>query len=175
MTLTFRVATQNDCEMLADFVNAAYRGPSSSAGWTTESHLLAGLRTDKEMISEMLSRSDSNLLLAFDKDSNLIGSVHLERRSEETCYLGMFTVKPISQTQGIGKSLLARAEQFARDSYKSGTMEMTVITARTELIAWYERRGYRRTGKMVPFPIDPRFGVLKVASLEMEVLDKLLS
>jgi len=175
MNLMFRVATKEDCSKLADFVNAAYRGPSSSAGWTTESHLLAGLRTDEDMISDLVNRPNSNLVLAFDGDSNLLGSVHLERRSEENCYLGMFTVKPTSQTQGIGKSLLVYAEEFARDVYKSNTMEMTVITARTELIAWYERRGYRRTGKLVPFPIDPRFGVLKVASLEMEVLDKFLS
>jgi ribosomal protein S18 acetylase RimI-like enzyme len=175
MNLKFRVATQNDCVMLADFVNAAYRGPSSSAGWTTESHLLAGLRTDKDLISDLVTRPNSNMVLAFGEDSQLVGSVHLERRSEENCYLGMFTVKPASQTQGIGKALLIHAEQFARETYKSHTMEMTVITARTELIAWYERRGYRRTGKMVPFPVDPRFGVLKVASLEMEVLDKQLS
>jgi len=172
----FRVATNNDCKTLADFVNTAYRGPSSSAGWTTESHLLAGLRTDEEMISDLVNRTNSNLVLAFGGDSKkLLGSVHLERRSEENCYLGMFTVKPTNQTQGIGKALLAYAEQFARDVYKSSTMEMTVITARTELIAWYVRRGYRQTGKIIPFPVDPRFGVLKVASLEMEVLDKLLS
>ena len=32
-----------------------------------------------------------------------------------------------------------------------------------------------RTGKLVPFPTHPRFGVLKVESLEMEVLIKSLS
>jgi hypothetical protein len=31
-------------------------------------------------------------------------------------------------------------------------MEMGVIAQRTELIAWYERRGYRRTGETWPFP-----------------------
>ena len=39
-------------------------------------------------------------------------------------------------------------------------MEMTVIRQREELIAYYERRGYARTGKERPFPLDdPRFGI----------------
>ena len=53
-------------------------------------------------------------------------------------------------------------------------MQMTVITQRRELIEWYERRGYRRTGKIIPFPVHEKFGVLKVESLEMEYLEKKL-
>ena len=174
MKLTFRTANLKDRETVAAFVNAAYRGESSSAGWTTESRLLDGLRTDSEMISDVMSRPDSHFLLAFNENSDLVGSVHLERRSPENCYLGMFSVRPTSQTQGIGKLLLAAAEKFACETYNSRLMEMTVITARTELIAWYVRRGYRQTGRMVPFPVDPKFGVLKVPFLEMEVLEKFI-
>jgi hypothetical protein len=37
---------------------------------------------------------------------------------------------------------------------------MTVIDARGELIAWYQRRGYRLTGEIRPFPYgDARFGL----------------
>ena len=172
MNLRFRIATHDDCEDLVELVNSAYRGEASERGWTTESHLLAGLRTDREMITELLNRPDSKLLLAFDEHSKLMGSVHQERRSSEKCYFGMFSVRPIGQARGIGKALLAQAEQFARDTYNVNTMEMTVITARTELIAWYVRRGYRQTKTMVPFPEDPRFGLLKVPFLEMEVLEK---
>jgi GNAT superfamily N-acetyltransferase len=175
MDLRFRTATSADCEALVELVNSAYRGESSQTGWTTESHLLAGLRTDREMIAEMLSRPDSHLLLAFDEESRLMASAHLERRSTGRCYFGMFSVRPSGQTRGIGKALLAQAEQLARDVYKSTAMEMTVITARTELIAWYVRRGYRQTKAMVPFPVDPKFGVLKVPFLEMEVLEKSLT
>jgi hypothetical protein len=51
-------------------------------------------------------------------------------------------------------------------------MEMTVITLRAELIAFYERRGYRRTGIIKPFPTDVRFGLPRVERLEFEVLEK---
>ncbi len=39
--------------------------------------------------------------------------------------------------------------------FAARSMEMTVIHRRTELIAWYERRGYHPTGETRPFPVDP--------------------
>ncbi len=172
MDLKFRPATQNDCESLATLINAGYRGDKSRAGWTTEADLLDGQRTDKNILQSLVAQKESNFLLAFDSKDNLLGCVHLEKRSITNCYLGMLTVNPTGQSQGVGRALLTRAEKFAKEVYGSSKMEMTVITLRHELMAWYERRGYRRTGKIVPFPVHPQFGVLKVASLEMEVLDK---
>ena len=52
-------------------------------------------------------------------------------------------------------------------------LRMTVIDVRDELIAWYERRGYRRTGIRKPFPYgDTRFGVPRRDDLRFEVLEK---
>ena len=49
------------------------------------------------------------------------------------------------------------------------------ISVRDELIAWYERRGYSRTGKYKPFPYgDERFGIPKRDDLRFEVLSKVL-
>jgi hypothetical protein len=50
---------------------------------------------------------------------------------------------------------------------------MTVITVREELIAWYEKNGYKKTGKVLPFPVDERYG-LPTQPLEMLVLEKYL-
>lgn len=35
---------------------------------------------------------------------------------------------------------------------------MTVISTRTDLIAWYEQRGFARTGEGVPFPFVEGMG-----------------
>jgi hypothetical protein len=52
-------------------------------------------------------------------------------------------------------------------------MELTVIAQRVELIAWYERRGYRCTGETRPFPYgDERFGVPLRDDLTFTVLVK---
>ena len=52
-------------------------------------------------------------------------------------------------------------------------MRMTVIVQREELIAYYERRGYRRTGEVSPFPYgDERFGLPLRDDLAFELLVK---
>ena len=91
-------------------------------------------------------------------------------------YLGMFSVKPDLQGGGVGKLLLAEAERIARDEWKLPAMRMTVIDIRDELIAFYERRGYRRTGVTKPFPYgDERYGTPKRDDLRFEVLEKSLA
>lgn len=87
----------------------------------------------------------------------------------------MFAVKPGFQARGVGGALLVSAEQFARDEYDATSMEMTVIGQRSELIAWYERRGYQRTGETRPFPYgDERFGLPRRDDLHFVVLAKSL-
>ena len=91
----------------------------------------------------------------------------------DTGYFGMFAVRPDLQGAGIGDALLREAERVVRDEWNLPAMRMTVIDVRDELIAWYERRGYRRTGVHKPFPYgDTRFGVPRRDDLRFEVLEK---
>ncbi len=79
----------------------------------------------------------------------------------------------ILQRGGIGKQVLAECERIARDEWGLPVMRMTVIDVRAELIAFYQRRGYRRTGVFKPFPYgDTRFGLPKRQDLRFEVLEK---
>jgi ribosomal protein S18 acetylase RimI-like enzyme len=61
----------------------------------------------------------------------------------------MLTVSPTLQANGLGRQLLQAAEEYAR-SINYHTITMTVITTRTELLEWYERRGYSKTGEVIP-------------------------
>ena len=71
--------------------------------------------------------------------------------------------------------MLAEAERIVRDDWQLPTMRMTVIDIRDELIAFYERRGYARTGIKKPFPYgDARFGMPQRDDLRFEVLEKAL-
>ena len=84
-------------------------------------------------------------------------------------------MQPHLQGSGIGKRVLTEAERLVRDEWRLHSMRMTVIDVREELIAFYERRGYRRTGVLKPFPYgDVRFGIPKRDDLRFEVLEKLL-
>lgn len=169
-----RLAERRDAEGLVSLVNSAYRGDDAKKGWTTEADLLGGQRVDVEGMKLLLSAPDSVVFLAEDSDS-FIGCVEV-KSTEKGCYIGMLTVDPTLQNKGVGKVLLQHAEEYAARN-GSPRAFMTVIGVREELIAWYERRGYRRTGAQQDFPThDPRFGIPKVAPemLRFEVLEKTL-
>jgi GNAT superfamily N-acetyltransferase len=172
--LAARAATVADAPALAALVNSAYRGESSRAGWTTEADLLDGVRIDVERVTGQIVTPGSVILLHA-QDHAPVACVHLERTGED-CYLGLLTVRPAMQGTGLGRRLLEAAERWAMEHWSSRSMHLTVIVQRLELIAWYERRGYVRTGERKPFPYgDERFGLPRRADLAFEVLCKRLS
>lgn len=164
----FRFAQAGDAPAIAALVNAAYRG--SRSGWTTEAGLLEGDRIGANGVAALLGEPGSVMLLC-EGAAGIQGSVHLQR-GEQGAYLGLFVVQPDLQNSGLGKRLLAEAETFARQAWGATRMRMTVLTARPELLAFYERRGYRRTGHRAPFPEDAGAGTPKRAGLELETLEK---
>lgn len=168
--LQFRRAGIDDAEALAALINAAYRGDSSRMGWTSEADLLEGRRTDIEELSRLIM-SESAMLLLGCSDHILMASVCLQKTGKQA-HLGMFVVEPTRQNRGIGKQLLAVAELSARQQWAAETMDMAVITHRHELIAFYERRGYARTGRLRPFPLNPALWTPKVQNLQFEILEK---
>ena len=169
--MNIRKATKQDIPSLNKLVNSAYRGDSSKAGWTTEADLLDGIRTSEASLTEMIDRNDAVILLAEEKDQ-LKGCVYLEQQ-DDALYLGMLTVNPQLQGQGIGANLMRAAEQRAKN-IGCKKIRMTVITTRKELIAYYERKGYVDTGERKPFPNDPKFGIPK-QPIEFMVMEKTLA
>jgi ribosomal protein S18 acetylase RimI-like enzyme len=171
--LRFRDATPDDIPALVPLVTSAYRGDASRVGWTTEADLLDGNRIDPEVLRGDIERPHSRVLLA-ERDAVLLGCAHVSIE-DGAGYFGMFSIRPDLQGAGLGKALLAEAERVVREEWRLPAMRMTVIDLREELIAYYERRGYRRTGIKKPFPAtDPRFGIPKRDDLRFEVLEKAL-
>lgn len=174
----FRPATTGDIEAIVALVTSAYRGDASRAGWTTEADLLDGARIDPEVLRADILRDRSIVLLATAPGAapgDLLACAHVAV-DEGAGYFGMFAVRPGLQGGGIGRAVLAECERIARDQWGMATMRMTVLEQRGELIAWYGRRGYRRTGETRPFPYgDERFGIPKRDDLRFEVLEKPLA
>lgn len=170
--LSFRPATTAEVDAVVALVESAYRGESSRAGWTTEADLLDGQRTDAAGVRSIIDAADRCVLLALDGDA-LVGCCELRRRDDGSAYFGMFAVVPVQQGAGVGRSVLAEAERRAREVWGATRMEMTVLVQREDLIAWYVRRGYSRTGRTEPFPYgDERFGLPRRPDLRFEVLAK---
>jgi ribosomal protein S18 acetylase RimI-like enzyme len=166
----FRLATVEDADALVSLANTSYRGESGKRGWTTESDLLDGTRTDKTEVEMLVTTPGSAIILCVERNS-IVGSVHVERQGFE-CYLGMLMVNPEAQGAGVGSRLIEAAEKHARSVWESKTMTMSVISIRTELIKYYERRGYHRTGKLRPFVADEVHGMPRIPGLQFETLEK---
>ena len=170
-TSAFRSATPADIDAIVALVTSAYRGDASRAGWTTEADLLDGNRIDPEVLRADLARPRSRVLLV-EADDGLHACAHVADE-DGAGYFGMFAVRPGLQGGGLGKRLLAECERIVGDEWGLPVMRMTVIDVRDELIAFYQRRGYRRTGICKPFPYgDTRFGIPRRDDLRFEVLEK---
>lgn len=171
--LSFRTAENNDAAAIVSLVESAYRGDASRVGWTTEAELLDGQRTDLVAVREMIADQNVALLLA-ERGGQLLACCLL-RRDSAIASFGLFSVVPALQGSGLGSRVLIAAEAHAANVLSTLEMRMTVIDCRHEVIAWYERRGYHRTGEKLPFPYgNPRFGIPRRDDLRFEVLAKML-
>ena len=164
-SVTVRIATLEDLPRLHPVIERAYRGDSARQGWTHEADLLSGERIDNASLTAMMADPAQILLIAEQGDA-AVGCVSLTVRGDGLVYLGLLCVDPTRQAGGIGKVIIAAAEKVSRDELDADRIEMTVIDRRAELIAYYERRGFVRTGERRPFP------VAVVPPLSMVVLDK---
>jgi ribosomal protein S18 acetylase RimI-like enzyme len=152
-------ATLADVSALAALINQAYRGASSAQGWTTEAHLLDGPRIGENHLREMLlpTNGQRTALLKYVADDGLLsGCVYLEVKGD-ALYLSTLAVAPEAQGHGVGRQLLTAAEDYARQ-HGCTRVKISVLSARPELLAWYERHGYLLTGKNEAFPENTEFG-----------------
>jgi ribosomal protein S18 acetylase RimI-like enzyme len=166
-------AQSTDIPELTVLINNAYRGEASKKGWTSEADLLEGsLRIDSQGLTKMMEDAESIILkCSGEKGEALLGCVYLQRR-KDFLYLGLLSVSPFYQARGIGKSLLIAATDHALH-LRCSKIQMTVISVRLELIAWYQRHGFLKTGETAPFPHDAKFGRPRLP-LEFLVLEKIL-
>jgi ribosomal protein S18 acetylase RimI-like enzyme len=158
-------------------MNAAFRGTGPNASWNTEAPYLSGERTNEAaLLRDLASKPNALFLVASETTASpILGCVWLEPRSADTWYLGSLTIDPTLQNSGLGRQLLAAAEQSALH-HGAAKIQMTVINVRDTLIAWYQRRGYHLTGEVRPFPYgDNRFGTPLRDDLTFVVLEKSLT
>lgn len=171
----YRRALATEVDAIVQLVHSAYRGDSSRAGWTTEADLLDGQRTDPAEVAELVSAAGKRLIVC-ELGGEPCGCVLVKHEPPAVAHIGMFAVRPTLQGRGLGKGLLAEAERVARSDFQARRAEMTVIEQRPDIVAWYQRLGYVRTGATEPFPYgNPRFGLPRRPDLRFLVLAKPLA
>lgn len=168
--LTIRPARPDDADGLADLVNTAYGRTDEPAGWTSEAHLVEGARVDADRLQALQDPPESVVLVG-EQGGQTVGCVHLERTAPGVSHLGLLSVRADRQDEGSGRRILAEAERYAQEAQGADRIVMHVVSARTELVAWYERRGYERTGETEPFE-PPGDQTSLAGKLAFEVLEK---
>lgn len=174
--LNFHKAELIDAEAIAQLINTAYRGETSRKGWTTEADLLDGLRTTTADVAKVIKRDDAFILIGVLKDQ-IVATMCCEWQEiagKDTVHFGMIAVKPTLQNKGYGKSLIQAAEAITLREWRVVGFHMTVISLRHELIAFYERLGYMRTGEFKDFPQNSALWQPKVEGLNLQYLAKLV-
>jgi ribosomal protein S18 acetylase RimI-like enzyme len=168
------VANPSDAVPLMYLVNAAYRGAGGQRGWTHEAELLAGDRIRTSDVVAMLGDAHTTVLTRRSGEPPaILGCIAIEMTCTQRCTIFMLAVAPKHQAAGLGRALLADAEDFAANG-GARIARISVIRQRESLIAWYERRGYRRTGALEVFPYDGSVGTPLRDDIELVVLEKAL-
>lgn len=165
--INFELASVDYVENISSLINQAYRGHD---GWTRETEIVNGERTSVEYIMELLQNPEAHLFVA-EIDGNLAACICVEEK-EGLAYIGTFAVSPSFQNQGVGKQVLSMAEKYAINQLGSKKLVMVVISQREELISFYERRGYRKTGEISEYPMHLNVGIPAVEGLTIECLEK---
>ena len=159
--LKFRKASIDDFSQLLNLINRAYREDHDQS-WTNEAEFVAGLRIDEQQLRAAFENENFHLYLAeIDHDlasSRVVACIGLVFNQSEV-EIGTFCVDPIFQNTGIGKTVLSFAEQQALLLQPElNNYVMYVLDVRTELLSYYQRRGYRQTELKIPYPLEANVG-----------------
>jgi ribosomal protein S18 acetylase RimI-like enzyme len=169
MLTTLKIATKQDSEEIANLVNRAYRPKSTEFGWTHEAQLVAGNRVTPGQL-EKLFDGDSTILTLLQGEF-IVSCVTIEVE-DSVAYIGMLATEPRLQATGLGKSMMKHAEHFAGRVLGASKFKISVLSARRELIDFYERRGYVRTGETQNYPASAGVGKPLIKNLGIETLVK---
>ncbi|KAK4861673.1 hypothetical protein LT330_003708 [Penicillium expansum] len=150
--LNFRIATKEDAPQLQQLVESAFRAEDSRKGWTDDLGLSANFRLDVQEILAMITKPDSVMLMATDDENTLVGSIGTSKRDTDHARLFMLAVDTSQQRGGIGRQVLAYAEDYCQRTWGVKTLGLNALSNRQQLISWYSRRGYKATGETSPFP-----------------------
>ncbi|HVO62963.1 MAG TPA: GNAT family N-acetyltransferase [Terriglobales bacterium] len=132
MDHTVHIATVSDIPAMMAVINAAFAIET----------FLEGTRTDEARLAEMMRKG--TFLLACDPAGGVLASVYVELRGNRG-YFGMLGVRPAEQGKGLGRVMVEAGEDYCRQQ-GCAAIDITVLSLRPELPAFYARLGYAEAG-----------------------------
>ncbi|KKY35154.1 putative gnat family [Diaporthe ampelina] len=161
-SLQFRIAAPEDAAQIQNLIQSAFRAADTRAKWTGSAELASQFHISVDEVLASISKPDRAVLVATDPATgNPVASVEAFRRDPGLARLSMLAVDSAYQRGGLGRRVLARAEDHCRRAWGSRRLGLNALSTREELIAWYVRCGFRRTGETSAFPRE-RFAGLEL-------------
>ncbi|HJX97143.1 MAG TPA: GNAT family N-acetyltransferase [Candidatus Acidoferrum sp.] len=131
-SISIRAAVSGDVPALVKLINAAF---------IVEQFVFDGDRINAEETQAFMETGQ--FLVAHDS-AGFAGCVYLEIRKDRG-YLGLLAVDPQRQGTGLGRKLVAAAEDYFRAA-DCCAVDLRVISQRTPLPSFYRRLGYVEIG-----------------------------
>ena len=142
----------------------------SERSWTTEKAFVDGIRITNEQLSGDLSRSNFKLFVGENEQGLLVACIGLSF-DHNSVEIGTFAIDSSVQNLGYGKQMLNYVEAYVAQSCSEvRDLIMYVLDVRSELIAYYQRRGYQITGHTEPYPVNANVGqpLVPIQLIEMK-------
>jgi GNAT superfamily N-acetyltransferase len=137
---TLRAAGTGDVPAIVALLNAAF-----AMEWDF-------INRDRTTAAEIAGYLETGTFFVVDGDADGLGAcMYLEQRGDRL-YLGMLAVNPAAQGRGLGRQMMAAAEQHAA-SLGCRAIDIRIVDRRTELPPFYRALGFVDNGTE-PF-VDP--------------------
>lgn len=130
--MDIRTVTETDFDAILSLINSAFQ---------VECFFKNRDRVDAEDLRHYFQ---TGTFLVGEEDGRIIGCVYVSRHGDRA-YFGLLSVDPTRQKSGIGRRLVAAAEEFAREG-GARFMDLKLINLRTELPGIYQKLGYHISG-----------------------------
>lgn len=137
--MKIRTATETDFNSILNLVNTAFK---VERFFKNQDRLTPG---------DLPSYFGSGTFLVTEDEGQITGCIYV-KRDRERAYFGLLSVDPSRQKTGLGRRLVAAAEEFARET-GAHFMDLRIINLREELPGIYAKLGYQVTGTE-PYPAE---------------------
>jgi ribosomal protein S18 acetylase RimI-like enzyme len=133
-------------------VQSAFRAEDSRPAWTADEKLNSSFSIEVKEILATITNPDTAFLMATDSNAALVATIGVSKKAADRGRLFMLAVDQRYQRGGVGRQVLAYAEDYFQRTWGITNIGLNALSTRQNLILWYIRRGYRKTGEETPFP-----------------------
>ncbi|KAF4970974.1 hypothetical protein FSARC_2077 [Fusarium sarcochroum] len=151
----FRTATSDDAPHLQDLIQSAFRALDKNNTWVGSPELAASFSIELDVVLDRITSPDGKILIASDtQDGPAVGCVAVFKRSPGYGRLALLAVDPNMHRGGLGRQVLAYGEEYLAREMGVTKFGLNALVTRVELIKWYERQGYVKTGETSTIPLE---------------------